>query len=72
MHGARYAGAPGALREGSVSEANLRRRITGLERQLDGAWRLYVVGWMCLAGAAGLFVAGVLVALAGWGIRPWL
>lgn len=48
---------------------NERRYVTGLERQLGDAWRLYVVGWMCLAGAAGLFVAGVLVALAGWGIR---
>lgn len=48
---------------------NERRYVTGLERQLHEAWRLYVVGWMCLTVAAGLFLCGLLVGLAGWGIR---
>lgn len=35
---------------------NLRRRIVGLERQLSASWRLYVVGWLCLTGAAAFLV----------------
>ena len=54
-----------------MSEANLRRRITGLERQLAQSWRLYVVAWLCLTGAAAFFVAGVVVALLGLGVRAW-
>lgn len=57
--------------QGGVSEANLRRRITGLERQLDGAWRLKVEGLMYLVGAAVVFVAGCLIGACGWGYRAW-
>lgn len=50
---------------------NERRYVTGLERQLAEAWRIYVTGWMCLTGAAVLFLAGCLVGMAGWGWRTW-
>ena len=54
-----------------MSEANLRRLITGLERRMADSWRLYVYGWVLVTCGAAFFVAGVVVALAGWGIR-WL
>ena len=54
-----------------MTDANLRRRITGLERQLDRAWRLKVEGMIYLFGAAVLFLAGVVIGLAGWGVRCW-
>lgn len=49
--------------------ANLRRRITSLERQLHRAWRLKVEGLLYLVGAAVVFVAGVVIAALGWGWR---
>lgn len=54
-----------------MSEANLRRLITGLERRLNCAWSLYVTGYMCLVGAAVVFVAGCLIGACGWGYRAW-
>lgn len=51
-----------------MSEANLRRRITGLERQLDQAWRIYIAGLFWLIGAAGLFVISILCLATAWAI----
>lgn len=55
-----------------VSEANLRRRITGLERRLSAAGTLYVIAMLWLVAGVMFFGAGVLV----WGavaamVRAW-
>ena len=54
-----------------MSEANLRRLITGLERRMADSWRLYVYGWMLVTCGAAFFVAGVFIAALGWGWRFW-
>ncbi len=54
-----------------MTDGNLRRRITGPERQLHRAWRLKVEGMMYLVGAAVVFVAGCLIGACGWGYRAW-
>lgn len=51
--------------------ANLRRRITALERRMADSWRLYVYGWVLVTCGAAFFVAGVVVALLGLGVRAW-
>lgn len=49
-----------------MSEANLRRRITGLERRLSAAGTLYVIAMLWLVAGAMFFGAGVLVWCATW------
>lgn len=52
-----------------MSEANLRRRIVGLERRMSEAWRMWVYGWMLVTVAAAFLVlsfmcwAGVVAAV---------
>lgn len=50
---------------------NERRYVTGLERRIADSWRLWVYGWMLVTAGAAFFVAGVLVALPGLGVRSW-
>ena len=49
----------------------MRRRIRGLEAQLNRAWRLKIEGLLYLVGAAVVFVAGCLIGACGWGYRAW-
>ena len=39
---------------------NERRYLTRVERRANRAWRLYVVGFMCLTGAAAFSVLSAL------------
>ena len=43
-----------------MTDANLRRRITGLERRMAEAWRMWVYGWMLVTVAAAFLVLSAL------------
>lgn len=56
---------------GRLVTGNDRRRLTRAERRADDAGTVMMLGFLAAAWGCAAFVAGVVVALAGWGVRAW-